>query len=206
MILIKNTASQVVYAKLIDTLTGTPATGVGSGSITTYISKDGGSEATAANSVTEVGHGVYKLTLSQAETDCTTGIVNMTHNSSSQYQFETIYFQTTEANPSVNVLANNDKTGYSLSSSQTFSTTGAVGSVTDASSIITAIKASTYDGITQQSITEMLLAFLAGKAVVTVLDSTTRLISFKKRDGTTEKYNITVSTSDGSRASGGTIA
>lgn len=205
MILIKNTASQVVYAKLIDTLTGAPVTGVVSGNITTYISKDGASEATSANSVTEVGHGVYKLTLSQAETNCTTGVVNMVYNLSTQYQYETIYFQTTEANPSVNVLANNDKSGYSLSSPQTFTTTGAVGSITDASSITTALKAATYDGVTQEKIYEMILAFMAGKAVVTVIDPNTRSISFKKRDGTTERFNITVSTSDGSRDDGGTL-
>jgi hypothetical protein len=52
----------------------------------------------------------------------------------------------------------------------------------------------------------MILSFMAGKVVVTIVDPNTRLISYKKRDGTTERFSVTVSTADGSRASGGTIA
>jgi len=206
MILLKNTASQVVYSKLIDTLTGEPVVGVGSGSLSAYISKDGGAEATVSNSITGVGHGIYKLTLTQSETNCNTAVVNFVHTSNSQYQFETLYFQTTEANPSVNVLQNNDKTGYFLDNAQTFSTSGSVGSVADATSINSLIRNSTYDGVTQEKIFEMILAFMAGKVVVTTVDPNTRLVSYKKRDGTTERFSVTVSTADGSRASGGTIA
>ena len=206
MILLKNTASQVVYAKLIDILTGTPVAGVSGANITSYISKDGGAEATTANTASSVGHGIYKLTLTQAETNCTTGVINMTHNANSQYQFETLYFQTTEPNPSVNVLQNNDKTGYFLDDVQTFSTSGSVGSVSNPASIESLLKNSTYDGITQQKLYEMLLAFVAGKVVITPIDANTRTISYKKRDGTTERFSVTVSTADGSRATGGTIA
>jgi len=206
MILLKNTASQVVYAKLIDTSTKIPVSGESSGSITGYISKDGGSEATVANSVSSVGHGIYKLTLTQAETNCGTGIINMTHNSNTQYQFETIYFQTTEPNPSVNVSQNNDKTGYFLDNVQTFSTSGSVGSISDPSSIESLIRNSTYDGVTQQKIYEMILSFISGKVVITTIDANTRTISYKKRDGSTERFSVTVSTADGSRSTVGTIA
>jgi hypothetical protein len=205
MILLKNTASQVVYAKLIDVSTGEAQAGESSGSLTAYISKDGGTEATVANSISGVGHGIYKLTLTQAETNCNTGVINFVHTGNSQYQFETLYFQTTEANPSVNVVQNNDKTGYFLDDTQSFSTSGSVGSIGDASSVVTLIKAATYDGISQTRLYEMILAFVSGKVVVTSVDATTRLISYKKRDGTTERFNVTVSTVDGSRASGGTI-
>jgi hypothetical protein len=205
MILLKNTASQVVYSKLINTVNGAATAGVASGSLSAYISKDGDSEATVSNSITEVGHGIYKLTLTQSETNCDTGVINFVHISDSQYQFETLYFQTTEANPSVNVLQNNDKTGYFLDNTQTFTTSGSVGSVTDATSINTLIKNSTYDGITQEKIFEMILAFIAGKVVVTVIDANTRLISYKKRDETTERFSVTVSTADGSRSISGTI-
>jgi hypothetical protein len=58
----------------------------------------------------------------------------------------------------------------------------------------------------KEKIFEMILSFMAGKVVVTIVDPNTRLISYKKRDGTTERFSVTVSTADGSRASGGTIA
>jgi hypothetical protein len=206
MILLKNTASQVVYAKMIDTTTSKAyASYTPIGDLIAYISKDGGAETPASNAVSEVGNGIYKLTLTQSETNCSTGVINFVNSADSTYQFETLYFQTTEANPSVNVLQNNDKTGYFLDDAQTFTTTGSVGSVTDATSIETLIRNSSYDGITQVKIYEMILAFMAGKVVITQVDPNTRLISYKKRDGTTERFNVTVSTVDGSRTSGGTI-
>ena len=206
MILVKNTASQVVYSKVIDVLTGEPVSGVSSVDITAYIAKDDSAEATVSNSVSEVGHGIYKLTLTQSETNCNTGVINFVHTSNSQYQFETLYFQTTESNPSVNVTQNNDKTGYFLDNSQTFTTTGAVGSVTDAQTILNTLQAATYDGVTQTKILEMLLSFMAGKIVITTVDANNRLISYKKRDGATGKFNVIVSTADGSRSTGGTIS
>lgn len=205
MILIKNTANQVVYSKLINTSTNVPVSGEASGSLTAYISKDGGAEGTVSNSISSVGHGIYKLTLTQAETNCDSGIINFTHTSNSQYQFETIYFQTTEANPNVSVVQNNDKTGYFLDNTQTFSTSGSVGSVSDATSINSLIKSSTYDGVAQEKLFEMILAFVSGKVVITTVDANTRLISYKKRDGSTEIFNITASTVDGARANSGNI-
>lgn len=206
MILIKNTASQIVYSRLIDTSTSLPVPDVSSGDITTYIIKDGGTEATAANSVSHVGHGIYKLTLSQAETNCSTGVINMTDNAVSTNIFETIFFETTESNPSVNVLQNNDKTGYFLDNDQTFNTSGTIGSISDPSSIISMAKFTTYDGITQEKIYDMLIAFMAGKVVITTDSPTTKTISYKKRDGSTEVFQVIVSTEDGSRAAGGTIS
>jgi hypothetical protein len=205
MILIKNTANQVIYTKLINVSTGRIVSGEASGSITGYISKDGSAEASVANAVSSIGHGIYKLTLSQSETNCDSAVVNITHNSNADYIFESVYFQTTETNPSVNVNQNNDKTGYSLSSSQTFSTTGSVNSVTDATTITNLIKSTTYDGVAQSKLYEMILAFISGKVVVTSDSEDTRTISYKKRDGSTETFRITVSTADGSRSSGGTL-
>lgn len=75
---------------------------------------------------------------------------------------------------------------------------------TEINSIITAIKTTTYDGITQQSVMEMLVAFLAGRATVSTSGST-RTITYKKRDGSTSKFTIDASTNDGSRSAGGTI-
>lgn len=206
MILIKNTASQIAYSKAIDVLTGEPISGISSVDITVYITKDDSAEASASNSVSEVGHGIYKITLTQSETNCNTGVINFVHTSNSQYQFETLYFQTTESNPSVNVTQNNDKTGYFLDNAQTFTTTGAVGSVTDAQTILNTLQSATYDGITQTKILEMLLSFMAGKIVITTVDANNRLISYKKRDGATEKFSVIVSTADGSRSTGGTIS
>lgn len=205
MILIKNTANQVVYAKLIDSTTLLAVTGVVSGSLSGYISKDGGSETSVTNSISEVGRGIYKLTLTQAETNCITASVQFIHNSVSTYIFEPIFFQTRDAIQDANVITNADKTGYFLDNNQSFTTTGSIGSVTDATSILTLLSDSTYDGISQSKINKMLISFMANKVVITQVDPNTRLISYKLRDGTTESFNVTVSTVDGSRSSGGTI-
>jgi hypothetical protein len=205
MILLKNTANQYVYTRLFDQTSKLPITGVLGTAVTAYVSKDGGTEATSTNTLAEVGHGIYKLLLDATETNCSSGSVMVIHNTITNYQFQHITFQTSESSPSVTVSTNNDKTGYSLSDPQSFSTTGSVGSVTNATTIITAIKAATYNGISQDKIQEMLIAFMANKAVITTVDANTRTISYKKRDGSTESFNITVSTADGARASGGTI-
>lgn len=204
MILIKNTSNQVIYTKLYNPANGVPFTGATPSNIVAYITKDNGSEATAANQTIEVGHGIYKLILTQAETNCNTAFVNFVYVPGT-YQFTTVDIQTTEANPSVNVVQNNDKTGYFLDNVQTFNTSGSVGSVADAASINSLIRNSTYDGVTQEKLFEMILAFISGKVIVTTINPNTRLISYKKRDGTTERFSVTVSTADGSRASVGTI-
>lgn len=82
---------------------------------------------------------------------------------------------------------------------------GSVGSLASTTAVVSAIKAATYDGVTQEKLYEMLIALLANKVTITTATSNTQTISYKKRDGTTEILNITVSTDDGSRTTGGTI-
>ena len=65
--LFKNVASQGVYLFLIDSSTGAGKTGDAS-NISVTISLDGGATSAASNSVSEIGGGVYTLTLTQGET------------------------------------------------------------------------------------------------------------------------------------------
>ena len=66
--LFKNVASQGVYLFLIDSGTGAGKTGDGS-NISATISLDGGATSASTNSVSEIGGGVYTLTLTQGETN-----------------------------------------------------------------------------------------------------------------------------------------
>ena len=66
--LFKNTASQGVYFFMIDSSSGAGKTG-DSAQISVTISLDGGATSASSNSVSEIGGGVYTLTLTQGETD-----------------------------------------------------------------------------------------------------------------------------------------
>ena len=66
--LFKNTASQGVYFFMIDSGTGEGKTG-DSAQISVTISLDGGATSASSNSVSEIGGGVYTLTLTQGETN-----------------------------------------------------------------------------------------------------------------------------------------
>ena len=66
--LFKNTASQGVYFFMIDSSSGAGKTGDAS-NISVTISLDGGATSASSNSVSEIGGGVYTLTLTQGETD-----------------------------------------------------------------------------------------------------------------------------------------
>jgi hypothetical protein len=66
--LFKNVASQGVYFFLIDSSTGAGKTG-DSSNVSVTISLDGGATAASTNSVSEIGGGVYSLTLTQGETN-----------------------------------------------------------------------------------------------------------------------------------------
>ena len=65
----KNKTGQGIYLFAKDTATGAGKTG-DSANITVSISKDGGANATSTNSVSEIGNGIYTLSLEQAETNC----------------------------------------------------------------------------------------------------------------------------------------
>lgn len=105
-----------------------------------------------------------------------------------------------------------------LNASQTSCTTGVINITNTVSpdiiadsqsfytnTIISDFKAATYDGISQETINEMLIAFMSNKITVTVPATNTKLISYKDRAGTSEIFNVTVATLDGSRSSSGTI-
>ena len=66
--LFKNVASQGVYLFLIDSSTGAGKTGDAS-NVSVTISLDGGATSASTNSVSEIGGGVYTLTMSQGETN-----------------------------------------------------------------------------------------------------------------------------------------
>lgn len=62
-----------------------------------------------------------------------------------------------------------------------------------------------YDGVSQEKLFEMLLAFMANKVTIAVTANDTKVISYKNRLGDTEIFNITVKTTDGSRQQSGSI-
>ncbi len=64
--MIKNTANQYITFGAIAIADGLPVT---SGTPTVSLSKDGGSQATSTNTATHVGNGLWRLALTQAETN-----------------------------------------------------------------------------------------------------------------------------------------
>lgn len=62
----KNVAGQVLFFFLRNATTGAAVTGA---TVTVYMTKDGGSEGTPAGTVAEIGHGLYKLSLAQDDTN-----------------------------------------------------------------------------------------------------------------------------------------
>jgi hypothetical protein len=208
MILLRNTANQIIYTKLVNFSTGALVTNAAS-TFSVKISKDGATFATASYSepvtnykVTEVldassaATGIYKIQLSQAETDCNNAVV-LFKSSTASYIADVVYFETSAANPSFSIA----------SATYDFSTTGSVGSISNPSSIVSAAKSATYDGVTQDKLFQVLLSFMAGKVTITEgATPTTSVISYKKQDGSTEILSVTVSKVDGSRASTGSVS
>lgn len=144
MSLKKNTASQYVAFFFQDTTNQKGKTG-DAANITAYVSKDGGSEAAATNSVTELdatnNPGVYLVQLSQAETNANTVIV---HASSSTANIET----------------------HDAHTFHTF--------------------VNSYDGIAWEDVIQNIQAVL-----MNISTQSSTGVSFKKRDGTTEKVAVT---------------
>jgi len=66
MAFIKNTSGQYVYFTLVDSSDGSPLTGA---TVSAYVSKDGGAQASGSGTVTEDGNGQYHYAPTQSETD-----------------------------------------------------------------------------------------------------------------------------------------
>ena len=111
--LFKNTASQGVYLFLIDSSTGAGKTGDAS-NISVTISLDGGATSASSNSVSEIGGGVYTLTLTQAETNGDRLAIIPSSSTSSVVGSPIIAFTTGGAVPSAAAGAS---TGLALTSS-----------------------------------------------------------------------------------------
>lgn len=62
----------------------------------------------------------------------------------------------------------------------------------------------TVDGVAVSSLLRAMIAMLAGKVTVTD-NGTTRTLSFKQQDGSTEAFAVTVAEADGARSATGTI-
>lgn len=183
MIIYKNTAGQYVYSRVLSITGGAQSlvsglSGASQNGLTGYISKNGGSEIVISNPIEEVGHGMYKLLLTQNETNCDTGVVQMTVGPTSWYQFDPVYFQTTNPTPSVSI------TGSSITN------------------IISAIKGATYDGnITNEKVNEMFISFLLG-AVDKTSQSGVDTFFFKNAAGLTS-FRSYCSTTTGLRETRG---
>jgi hypothetical protein len=153
----KNTAGQGLYLFATDA-SGNPKTG-DAGNITATISKDGGAAAsTATTHPTEIGGGIYWLTLAQAETNANALAVTATSTTSGVTLDPVIAYTTAGAitqagavgsvagniggnvagsvasvTAPVTVGTNSDKAGYSLNLAQTGLSPRNLGSIADGS-------------------------------------------------------------------------
>lgn len=69
----------------------------------------------------------------------------------------------------------------------------------------TLLLAATADGVSLTNLFTAMVSMMCGKVAVTD-NGTTRTLSFKKQDGTTESISVTVAEADGARANTGTIS
>ena len=187
-ILFKNFGDQIVYSrcvsltggyhKLVPGLSGAVANG-----LTAQISKDGSEFAYCTYPIREVGSGMYKLVLSQSETNCDSAVVHMTCSTTGWFLFDPVAFQTTSTTPLVGITAS---------------------SIADISyEVSNEVKGLTYDGgISQSKLNEMLLAFLFGAVGVTSSNGI-NTYTFKGSTGATSFTSFARST-DGIRPSRGT--
>jgi hypothetical protein len=167
--------------------TGAAADSVQTEDVTAYIYVDDDNTSLYTEVTTQtfvnIGNGYYRLKITDS-LSCNAGVVYFVI-ATSGIVADPIYFTTQLETPTVAI----DTTAANLL----------------VSNIITNEKATTYDGITQEKIYEMLLAFMSNKVTVSVTATDTKVISYKNRDGDTEVFSITVKTTDGSRSSSGTI-
>ena len=111
--LFKNTASQGVYCFMIDSGTGEGKPGDAS-NISVTISLDGGATSASSNSVSEIGGGVYTLTLTQGETNADRVAIIPSSSTASVVGSPIIAFTTGGAVPAAAAGAS---TGLALTSS-----------------------------------------------------------------------------------------
>ena len=141
-----------------------------------HVFQDGASEARATNAVTDLGR-TFKLVLTA--TEMTARVVTVDVNDASTVPLfgdETFYIPTY---------------GHDSAYVPTYPADPNTSQVIDGTA-------------TLGDLYECLLAFMAGKATVTDLGATST-IAFYKQDGTTVKYNITSSDTNGSRAATGNL-
>ena len=153
--LFKNVASQGVYLFLIDSSTGAGKTG-DSSQISVTISLDGGATSASTNSVSEIGGGVYTLTLSQAETNADRVAIIPSSSTASVVGSPIIAYTTGGAVPAAAAGAS---TGLALTSS-----------VDDVETVADAIKAVT-DNLPDSGALSSLATASALSTVDTVVDS-----------------------------------
>lgn len=183
-ILFKNFANQVVYTRAVGMTSGTHflvsgLSGAAANGLTAYISKDGGDKTYSSNPVREVGNGIYKLVLTQTETNCDSAVVHITCGPTGYYLFDPVYFQTSSSTPYVGITAST------------------------INSIANSVKGITYDNnITQEKMGEMLLSFLFGAVSITTSNGI-NTYSFKNGAGATSFTSICRGT-DGIRLVRGT--
>lgn len=183
-ILFKNFGNQVVYTRAVGITSGrqflvSGMSGAAANGLTAYISKDGGEKTYSSNPIREVGDGIYKLVLTQTETNCDSGVVHFVCGPTSFYLFDPVYFQTSSTTPVVGI------TGSTINE------------------IATTVKGLTYDGnITQSKLNEMLLSFLFGAVGITTINGI-NTYTFKDSAGGTSFTSICRGT-DGIRLVRGT--
>lgn len=166
-----NTSNQFLYIKFYNWITNRPVpyAGLTGADVSINLYLDGSSTAIPLSTsvFVELGNGNYAIQLNATQTNCQSGVLDVT----------------TSVSPHI------------ISDSVPFTT----------SSIISEMKAATYDGISQEKLNKMLIAFISNKVSVTIPENNTKFISYKDRSGSNEVFNITVNSVDGSRSNSGTI-
>lgn len=159
MILYKNTADQVVYTRLVSITGGVQQliSGLTSSGITGFVSKNGGTPTGLSNQVQSLGvGGIYRYLPTQNDTNCDVGVFSFQPTgATSWWIFDPVYFETTSSLPNV-----------SLTGNQLSQITGA------AYAAVATIPNTTYSGgITQGTVFDMLVGFMAGKVGFTAAGS-----------------------------------
>ena len=100
----KNQASQTIMLYAVDKTTGLAKTG-DSAQITVKISVDAASSNTSTNSIAEVDNGLYKLVLTQAETNGDVIAVTATSSTSTDILLQPTIYNTTSAEADIASLS-----------------------------------------------------------------------------------------------------
>ncbi len=176
----------------------TPITGI---SPTVTLSKNGGTFNSCTGTVSEVANGWYKLVPSVADVNTLGSLVlhaTGTGADPTDVEFDMIAIDPFATSVAVEATSTRAAIGMNTANLDTQLET-----IANADANLNTTQ--TWDGITTAKLYKALIAMLAGKVVVTD-NGSTKTLSFKAQDGSSEAFSITAAEFDGARDSTGTIS